>query len=60
MEAGAFDVDDAAEAARAVRLASMPFLHPMLIEHCVQHGEDTEAGLRGQIRFILEALGKSG
>ncbi|TMK45521.1 MAG: TetR/AcrR family transcriptional regulator, partial [Alphaproteobacteria bacterium] len=25
-----------------------------------QHGEDTEAGLRDQIRFILKALGKSG
>jgi len=38
----------------------MPFFHPVLIEHCVQHGEDTEAALRDQIRFILKALGKSG
>ena len=60
VEAGEFDVDDAAEAARAVRSAFMPFFHPVLIEHCVQHGEDTEAGLRDQIRFILKALGKSG
>jgi hypothetical protein len=59
-EAGEFDVGDAAEAARAVRSAFMPFLHPILIEHCVQHGEDTEAGLRDQIRFIQKALGKSG
>ena len=59
-EAGEFDVEDAAEAARAVRSAFMPFFHPILIEHCVQHGEDTEAGLRDQIRFILKALGKSG
>ena len=59
-EAGEFDVEDAAEAARAVRYAFMPFFHPILIEHCVEHGEDTEAGLRGQIRFILKALGKSG
>jgi len=58
-EAGEFDVEDAAEAARAVRSAFMPFFHPILIEHCVQHGEDTEAGLRDQIRFILKALGKS-
>jgi AcrR family transcriptional regulator len=56
VEAGEF----AAEAARAVRSAFMPFLHPILIEHCVQHGEDTEACLRDQIRFILKALGKSG
>ena len=60
VEAGEFDVDDAAEAARAVRSAFMPFFHPILIEHCVQHGEDTEAGLRDQIRFIMKALGKSG
>jgi AcrR family transcriptional regulator len=60
VEAGEFDVEDAAEAARAVRSAFMPFFHPMMIEHCVQHGEDTEAGLRDQIRFILKALGKSG
>jgi AcrR family transcriptional regulator len=60
VEAGEFDVDDAAQAARVVRSAFMPFLHPILIEHCVQNGEDTEAGLREQIRFILKALGKSG
>jgi hypothetical protein len=60
VEAGEFDVEDAAEAARAVRSAFMPFFHPILIEHCVQHGEDIEAGLRDQIRFILKALGKSG
>jgi AcrR family transcriptional regulator len=60
VEAGEFDVGDAAEAARAVRSAFMPFLHPILIEHCVQHGEDTEAGLRDQIRFVQKALGKSG
>jgi len=59
VEAREFDVENAAEAARAVRSAFMPFLHPILIEHCVQHGEDTEAGLRDQISFILKALGKS-
>jgi len=60
VESGEFDVEDAAETARAVRSAFMPFFHPILIEHCVQHGEDTEASLRDQIRFILKALGKSG
>ncbi|NOJ39185.1 TetR/AcrR family transcriptional regulator [Bradyrhizobium australiense] len=60
VEAGEFEVEDAAEAARAVKSAFMPFFHPILIEHCVQYGEDTEAGLRDQIRFILKALGKSG
>lgn len=60
IEAGEFEVEDAAEAARVVKHAFMAFFHPILIEHCVQHGEDTEAGLRDQIRFVLKALGKSG
>jgi AcrR family transcriptional regulator len=58
IEAGEFRVEDAAEAARAVKFALMPFLHPILIEHCAQDGEDTEASLRDQIRFILKALGR--
>jgi hypothetical protein len=60
IEAGEFEAEDAAEAARAVKSAFTPFFHPLLIEHCVRHGEDTEAGLREQIRFILKALSKSG
>ena len=59
IEAGELEVEDPAEAARAIKTAFTPFFHPILIEHCVQHGEDTEAGLREQIRFILKALGKS-
>jgi AcrR family transcriptional regulator len=59
IEAGEFEVEDAAKAARAVKSAFTPFFHPILIEHCVRHGEDTEADLRDQIRFILKALGKS-
>ncbi|MET4255137.1 hypothetical protein ABIC09_000059 [Bradyrhizobium sp. S3.12.5] len=58
-EAGEFDVEDAVQAARAVRSAFTPFFHPILIEHCVQH-DGTEARLRDQIRFILKALGKTG
>ena len=59
-DAGEFDVEDAAEAARAVGSAFVPFFHPILIEHCAVHGEDTEASVRAQICFILRALGKSG
>jgi AcrR family transcriptional regulator len=58
IEAGEFKVEDPAEAARAVKTAFTPFFHPILIEHSVQHGEDTAAGLREQTRFILKALGK--
>lgn len=57
-EAGEFEVEDAAESARAVKFAFMPFFHPILIEHCGQQGEDMEPDLRNQIRFILKALGK--
>ena len=59
VEAGEFKVEDPAEAARAVKTSFTPFFHPILIEHCLQHGEDTEPGLREQIRFSLKALGKS-
>jgi hypothetical protein len=59
IEAREFDVADPAEAARAVNAAFTLFFHPILIEHCVQHGEDTEAGLREQVRFIRKALGRS-
>ena len=59
IEAGELKVKDPAEAARAVKTVFTPFFHPILIEHCLQYGEDTEAALREQIRFILKALGKS-
>ncbi|MER9236660.1 TetR/AcrR family transcriptional regulator [Mesorhizobium sp. M0622] len=59
IESSEFKVDDSAGAARAVHTAFAPFLHPILIEHCLEHGEDTEVGLREQIRFCLKALGKS-
>jgi AcrR family transcriptional regulator len=59
IEEGEFEVEDAAQAARAVKIAFTPFFHPNLIEHCIRHGEDTEADLRNQIRFVLKALGRS-
>src|SRR5436190_1573294 len=58
-EAGEFGVEDSAEAARAVQTTFTRFLHPILIEHCIQHSEDIETGMREQIRFIRKALGKS-
>jgi AcrR family transcriptional regulator len=59
IEVGELKVDDAAEAARAVNSALTPFFHPILIQCRIQQGEDTEIGLRDQIRFIQKALGKS-
>ncbi|MEI9406452.1 TetR/AcrR family transcriptional regulator [Mesorhizobium argentiipisi] len=58
IEAGEFRFEDPAEAARAVKTAFTPYFHPVLLEHCLQHGEDIEAGMREQVRFILKALGK--
>jgi len=56
-EAREFEVDDPARAARAIKTAFISFFHPVLIEQCVQWGEDTEARLHDQIRFIQKALG---
>ncbi len=60
IEAGEFGVEDAAQAARNLMNAFMPFYHPVLVEQRVRNGEDTEAGLRDQMRFFLKALGGSG
>jgi hypothetical protein len=59
IETGEFNIEDAAQAARSVMNAFMPFYHPVLVEQWVRNGEDTETGLRDQIRFILKALGES-
>ena len=42
IEAGEFEVEDVPEAARAVRSAFVAFLHPILIEHSIQHGEEPQ------------------
>jgi ABC-type Fe3+-hydroxamate transport system substrate-binding protein len=44
---------------RQRRTALTPFFHPILIQDRIQRGEDTDADLREQIRFIGKALGKS-
>ncbi|PZM14353.1 TetR/AcrR family transcriptional regulator [Rhizobium tubonense] len=57
MEAGEFRVEDAAQSARGVMNAFIPFYHPVLVEQRVRNGEDTETGLREQLGFIRKALG---
>jgi len=59
IEACEFGVDDAAQSARSIMNAFIPIYHPVLVEQRVRNGEDIEAGLRDQIRFILKALGGS-
>jgi AcrR family transcriptional regulator len=56
IEVGGFEVEDPAEAARAVKTAFIPFFHPILIEHCLQHGEDTEAGLEPENAALRHQL----
>lgn len=55
-EAKEFEVEDPARTARVIKTAFIAFFHPVLIERRVQRGEDVEAGLRDQIRFIQKAL----
>ncbi|OBZ93478.1 TetR family transcriptional regulator [Pararhizobium polonicum] len=59
IEAGEFEFEDAAQAARSVMNAFTPFYHPVLVEQRVRNGEDTETGLRDQIHFFLRALGRT-
>lgn len=60
IDSGEFDVDDPAEAARSVKAAFVPFLHPLLIEHCIRYHDNMEERMREQLRFILRGLGKTG
>jgi AcrR family transcriptional regulator len=56
-EADEFEVKDPAETALAVNTAFTPFFHPILIKRSVRRGENTEARLREQFRFVQKALG---
>lgn len=60
IETGELDVQDAAEAARAVTFACTPLFHPVLVEQHVRHSEDADTCLRNMIPFILKALGQMG
>lgn len=50
-------IDGSAETARAVIDAMNPFLHPLLVELRLKNQNDVDIELRGQIAFVLSALG---
>jgi AcrR family transcriptional regulator len=49
--------DGSAETAQAVVDAMNPFLHPLLVELRLKNQNDVDMELRGQIAFVLSALG---
>jgi len=59
LQAGEFQVEDAGRATRGVMTAFLPFFHPVLVEQGVQEGKDMAVAAYAQIRFIMQALGKS-
>lgn len=56
IEAGEFNIENPAEAARATMTACAPFLNPLLIGSCVQNADNAEVDLFEHIRFIRRAL----
>ena len=56
VEAGEFEPVDPAPTAGLMMQSMVQFCHPMLLAQAVQHGEDLEAGMVKQIRFLLRAV----
>lgn len=57
LEAGELKSDDAGNAARCVLAAVISFVHPSLVEQRIVGGDDLEAELEAQTRFVMRALG---
>ncbi len=60
VEAGEFEVDDPAEAARLFLRSMVAFIHPVLVAQCISDEQDAEAAARAQYRFLLRAIQKRG
>ncbi|MFS2176939.1 TetR/AcrR family transcriptional regulator [Rhizobium pisi] len=56
--ASTFKVIDAAIAARSAMNAFAPFYHPVLVEERVRNAGNAGDGIREQVVFILQALGR--
>jgi AcrR family transcriptional regulator len=56
IEAGEFEPLDPAPTAGLLMQSMVHFCHPMLLAEAVQHGEDLEADMAKQIRFLLRAV----
>lgn len=57
IETGEFGAEDPGREARNVMTAFTPFYHPVLVAQEVRQGNDTEARLRDQVAFFINALG---
>ncbi len=55
-EAGEFEPVEPAPTAGLIMQSMVQFCHPMLLAQALQHGEDLEAGMTKQIRFLLRAV----
>jgi AcrR family transcriptional regulator len=56
VESGEFEPVEPAETARLLLRSMVHFCHPVLLAQCLQDGEDVEAGLAAQVRFLLRAI----
>jgi hypothetical protein len=56
IEAGEFEPVEPAPTAGLMMQSMVHFCHPMLLAQALQHGEDLEAGMAKQIRFLLRAV----
>jgi AcrR family transcriptional regulator len=56
IEAGEFEPVEPAPTAGLMMQSMVHFCHPMLLAEAVQHGEDLEASMAKQIRFLLRAV----
>jgi AcrR family transcriptional regulator len=56
IENGEFEPVDPAETAGLLLRSMVNFCHPVLLAQCLQDGEDVEANLAAQVRFLLRAI----
>jgi AcrR family transcriptional regulator len=56
IEAGEFEPVEPHETAELFLRSVICFTHPMIIDQCMEEGEDLEAEARASVRFILRAI----
>jgi hypothetical protein len=56
VETGEFERVDPAETAGLFMRSMVHFCHPVLLAQCLRDGDNLEAGLNSQVRFLLRAI----
>jgi AcrR family transcriptional regulator len=56
VETGEFEQVDPAETAGLLMRSMVHFCHPVLLAQCLRDGDNLEAGLNSQVRFLLRAI----